>query len=172
MQKQKRQYERLALGSLLPENITNYTNKANELQNQINSKYIDITNQFTNTKDYNIQEQQYFIDENKNKYKVDGKNVKFKYTKKEKEVARILGEIYGGDVKLVPVVLNPKGVKTPDYIINNKKFDLKEPKGDSPTTIYDLFKHKKNQADNFVIDIHKSKLNRIESIEQVQKLFH
>ena len=106
----------------MSENITNYTNKANELQSQINGNYIDITN--------------------------------------------ILGEIYEGDVKLVPVVLNPKGVKTPDYIINNKKFDLKEPEGDSPIMIYDLFNHKRKQADNLVIGIHKSKSNRIESLNR------
>lgn len=35
VQRQKRQYERLALGSLLPENVLTYQNKVNELQNQI-----------------------------------------------------------------------------------------------------------------------------------------
>ena len=51
-------------------------------------------------------------------------------------------------------------------------FDLKEPTGKSRTTIYDLFKHKSGQADNFVIDIHKSGLDRTESIEQAQQLFY
>lgn len=37
LQQRKKQYERLAAGSLLPENIKKYQNKANELQNQINS---------------------------------------------------------------------------------------------------------------------------------------
>ena len=41
LQRQKRQYERLALGSLLPENILTYQNKANELQNQIESSKIE-----------------------------------------------------------------------------------------------------------------------------------
>ena len=40
LQRQKRQYERLALGSLLSENVLNYQNKANELQNQINNATI------------------------------------------------------------------------------------------------------------------------------------
>lgn len=40
LQRQKRQYERLALGSLLPENVLNYQNKVNELQNQINNATI------------------------------------------------------------------------------------------------------------------------------------
>ena len=41
LQRQKRQYERLALGSLLPENVSNYQNKALELQNQIESSTIE-----------------------------------------------------------------------------------------------------------------------------------
>ena len=35
LQRQKRQYERLALGSLLPENVLTYQNKVNELQKEI-----------------------------------------------------------------------------------------------------------------------------------------
>lgn len=45
IQRQKRQYERLALGSLLPENISNYQNKANELQNQIENSKMELTNE-------------------------------------------------------------------------------------------------------------------------------
>ncbi len=41
LQRQKRQYERLALGSLLPENVLNYQNKVNELQNQIEDSKIE-----------------------------------------------------------------------------------------------------------------------------------
>lgn len=140
----------------------------------LNMEYLDITNNILNRnkKKYTLEEQQYFIDENKNKYILDGKNVIMKHTEKEKQVAKILGEIYGGKVKIIPAVLNPQHIKTPDYIIKNMKYDLKEPTGNSKTTIYDLFKHKSKQADNFIIDIHKSKLNRLESIEQTQQLFY
>ena len=41
LQQRQKQYERLARGSLLPENVSNYQNKANELQNQIESSKID-----------------------------------------------------------------------------------------------------------------------------------
>lgn len=41
LQRQKRQYERLALGSLLPENISTYQNKVNDLQNQIEGSKIE-----------------------------------------------------------------------------------------------------------------------------------
>lgn len=52
LQRQKRQYERLALGSLLPENVSNYQNKAIELQNQIEGSTIENKedlNQYTPT---------------------------------------------------------------------------------------------------------------------------
>ena len=145
-----------------------------ELDKMLNMEYQDITNRILNRdkKEYKVIEQNYYIDEKNNKYIVDGKNVIMKHTEKEKEVAKILGEIYGGKVKIIPAVLNPQHIKTPDYMIKNIKYDLKEPTGSSKTTIYDLFKHKSKQANNFVIDIHKSGLDRLESIEQTQQLFY
>ena len=134
--------------------------------------YKDITSNFTNIQKYKVEEKQYYQDEQGNKYKLDNKNVKIKANKKEREVAELLGKMYGGNVELIPVVLNPKGIKTPDYIINGEKFDLKEPIGGSKNTIYDLFKHKSKQANNFIIDIHKSKLDRTESIKQTEKIFY
>lgn len=41
LQQRQKQYERLAAGSLLPENILSYQNKANELQHQIESSKIE-----------------------------------------------------------------------------------------------------------------------------------
>lgn len=173
LKQRQRQYQRLAEGSLLPENILNYQTKVNELQKQIETNYVDLTKALSEEiKEFAIEEQNYFIDENKYKYNVDGKNVIMKHTDKEKEVAEVLGRIYGGKVKLIPVVLNPKNIKTPDYLVNDKKFDLKEPLGNSKNTIYDLFKHKSKQADNFIVDIHKSGLSRMETIEQTQKIFY
>ena len=98
------------------------------------NNYKDITSDFVKAKKYKVKEQQYYQDEQGNKYKLDNKNVKIKANEKEREVAELLGKMYGGSVQLVPVVLNPKGIKTPDYIVEGKKFDLKEPKGSSPTT--------------------------------------
>lgn len=63
LQRQKREYERLALGSLVPENILNYQNKANELQNQIDGSRIELTeneqyaiNQYISSESYKINE--------------------------------------------------------------------------------------------------------------------
>lgn len=63
LQQKQKQYERLALGSLLPENIENYQNKANELQNQIESSKIELSdeeqyaiNQYIGPESYKINE--------------------------------------------------------------------------------------------------------------------
>mgnify|MGYP002569180848 CR=1 FL=1 len=53
LQRQKRQYERLALGSLLPKNVSNYQSKVLELQNQIEGSTIENKedlNQYTPTR--------------------------------------------------------------------------------------------------------------------------
>lgn len=153
------------------EHIKDYkTSKYNNKELQ----YDDITNNILNGKDkkFEVKEQQYFIAEDGKQYNIDGKNVKIKANDKERKVAELLGKTYGGQVNLVPVVLNPQGIKTPDYILNGKKYDLKEPTGSSKTTIYDLFKHKSKQADNFIIDIHKSGLDRAESIKQSENIFY
>lgn len=53
LQQRQKQYERLALGSLLPGNVEKYQNKANELQNQIESSKIERTKEIpTDIKDF------------------------------------------------------------------------------------------------------------------------
>lgn len=63
LQQRQKQYERLAIGSLLPENILNYQNKAKELQNQIESSKIELSdeeqyaiNQYIGPESYKINE--------------------------------------------------------------------------------------------------------------------
>lgn len=173
LQQRQKQYERLAIGSLLPENVLNYQNKANELQNQIEQGYIDLTNSFNKEqpKNFDIEEQQYFISENNKKYIVDNRNTILKTTKKEKEVAKLLGKIYGGKIKLVPVVLNPQGIKTPDYIVNNHKFDLKEIFGNGKNTLDTAISKKRKQSDNFIFDITETEMSKEEAIRQIERIY-
>lgn len=63
LQQRQKQYQRLAVGSLLPENIIKYQNKANALQNQIKSSKISLTddeqyaiNQYISSESYKINE--------------------------------------------------------------------------------------------------------------------
>lgn len=63
LQLRQKQYERLALGSLFPENIEKYKNKAKELQNRIESSKIELSddeqyaiNQYIGPESYKINE--------------------------------------------------------------------------------------------------------------------
>ncbi len=135
-------------------------------------KYKDITNQYTTKKNYQIKKQKYFISDDGTKYNVDGKHVLLKTTKDEIEMAEILGQAFGGKVKLVPVVLQPKGIQTSDYIINNKKFDLKQIVGNGKNTLDTAINKKKKQSNNFVFDISKSEMKIEQALLQIDRIYN
>ncbi|MCI9000920.1 MAG: hypothetical protein HFJ26_08625 [Clostridia bacterium] len=144
-----------------------YSNNNSKLE------YEDITNNILTKEDkkFEVKEQQYFIGEDGKQYNIDGKNVKIKANEKERQVAELLGKTYGGQVNLVPVVLNPQGIKTPDYILNGKKYDLKEIFGNSKNTIYNAITKKKGQSENFIFDISKTEMQQTEAIKQIQLIY-
>ena len=137
----------------------------------INGKGEIVYKEHLKNKTVNILRQNYFTDDTGKQYDVDGKNVVLKPSEKEIEVARILARIYEADVNLIPVVLNPTGVKTPDYIINGQKYDLKEIFGDSSKTLYNALKKKSKQADNFIFDITESEIKEEEAMEQIELIY-
>ncbi len=104
-------------------------------------------------------------------YKVDGKHVMLHPKKEEVEVAAVLSRKYGKKVELVPQVLFPQGVKTPDYLIDEARFDLKSPTGRGKNVIYGLVAKKHKQADNFVINISKCPLSIEEAELQIENLY-
>lgn len=153
------------------EHIKGYKNKV--IKNE-EEKYIDITKEILSRgkQDFIVKEQKYFIDEEGNKYNVDNKYVILAPTQREKEVANMLGEIYGGKVQIIPRINEPKNIKTPDYMIRNKKYDLKQINGNGKYVIQGNLKGKQKQADNFVIDITNSKLNNEDAIKQIQNIYN
>ena len=152
---------RVGIGDSKPEDAKD-TDKQKE-----NLKYKDVTSEWK------------VVDENKskevkdlsewehggNKYTVDGKHVVLDYDKHEKEVAEIIAKKYGRDVFMVPRILNPTGIRTPDYKINQSLYDLKTPGGKGKNTIFDAIKGSKYQADNVIMCIDKTPL-RIEEVER------
>ena len=118
-------------------------------------QYVDITNQYKEQRQYQIKKQKYFISDDGIEYKVDGKYVILKPTQREIEVARLLGERIGGKVNVIPRISKPTGIKTPDYIINSEKFDLK----------------KKKQANNFIIDLTNAKIDLKETRRQIESIY-
>lgn len=135
------------------------------------SRYNDITNQFDFSKKYEIKGKQYYKAEDGTKYNVDGKHVILNPTEREKEVAEILGKVYGGQVNIIPRVNDPSNIKTPDYIINNERFDLKEITGSGKYVIEGNIRKKKNQANNFIIDITNTKMDIKEIERQIASIY-
>ncbi len=133
--------------------------------------YKDITHKFTKIQKYKVKEQKYYQDEQGNKYKVDRKNVVLEPSKREREVANILGKIYGGQVNIIPRVNEPPNIKTPDYIINNEKFDLKEIIGNGKNTLDNAIRNQQKQASNFIFDISNTIMKNDEIIKQVEDIY-
>ena len=107
-------------------------------------------------------------------YTVDNKNVILDPSPREKEVAEMLSRFFGEKIELVPKVTGKyNNVPTPDYHVGNEKqrWDLKELTGKSRDAIRNAIHKKKKQADNFVIDITKSKLDRDEIFRQAEVVF-
>lgn len=138
------------------------------------NKYIDITEETLSKgkQKYKLTEQQYYIDEDGTRYNVDNKYVILKPTEREKEVANMLGELYGGKIKIIPRVNEPKNIKTPDYIVKNRRYDLKQISGNGKYVIQGNLKGKQKQADNFVIDITKSEMSIDEAIRQIENIYN
>lgn len=66
---------------------------------------------------------------------------------------------------------NPKGVKTPDYLINGERYDLKTIKTAGKNTFYNRLKDSKGQAESFILDLSENKLLDEEIIRQIEYVF-
>lgn len=62
-------------------------------------------------------------------------------------------------------------VKTPDYIYNGDKYDLKEIHGMSKDALRNAIHKKAGQAENFIIDVTESKLELDEINRQAENIF-
>lgn len=105
------------------------------------------------------------------KYFVDGKHVVLDYSEKEKEVAEWVSKTFGVNVKIVPRVNNPENISTPDYLINNMKFDLKEITGSAKSTVDNNTKKAKVQAENIIFDLTNTLLSEAEFFRQLQNVY-
>nr|DAX32405.1 MAG TPA: minor capsid protein [Caudoviricetes sp.] len=105
------------------------------------------------------------------KYHVDGRNVIFNPSEREREVANMVAETFGKSVKIIPEVKFPHHVKTPDYLINGVPFDLKEPIGNGNNTLDNDVKDRKEQARSFILDISRTEMDRVKAISQIDRIF-
>lgn len=112
-----------------------------------------------------------FWNYNGKRFVVDGRNVVLDYSQKEKEVANWISKTLGKQVELVPRVNNPEGINTPDYLIDGKKYDLKEIAGAGRNVIDGNLRKAKKQAENIIFDITKTKLSDDEIIAQLEQVY-
>ncbi len=77
----------------------------------------------------------------------------------------------GGQINIIPRINEPSGIKTPDYIINNERFDLKEISGNGKNTLEDAIKKKEKQSENFIFDITKTVMTEEKAIFQIEKIY-
>ena len=87
------------------------------------------------------------------------------WKKKKLKIANVLSKRYGKAVDLIPQVMYPQGIQTPDYLIDGKRFDLKSPTGRGESLLYGLIAKKQKQSHNFIVDVTKCPL----SIEELEK---
>lgn len=191
-ERQVKQYGRLADFSLDPDNQEKYEQKQKEWKHvrmrtgdMDSQEYVDlkdsekmqgfkdVTDEWKKTatpNSHNVEEiRKYKIGDSV--YIVDEKNVLLDYSNKEKRIAELLEEELGGKISLVPRVLNPQGVSTPDYIFRGEAFDLKELSGTSRNLVYNAIAKKKKQASNFILDISKSPLDEREIVRQIEDIY-
>ena len=105
------------------------------------------------------------------RYSVDGKNVILDYSPKEKSVAELLQKEFGGEIKMIPRILKPQGVSTPDYIFRGDAFDLKELLGTSKNLVYNAVSKKARQAPNFILDVSNCPLDMDEITKQIDYVY-
>ena len=105
------------------------------------------------------------------KYLVDGKYVVLDYTEKEKLTAVWLSEKLGVHVKSVPRINYPEKISTPDFLINDMKFDYKGLKGNGKNTVENNTRKTKTQAENIVFDLTETLLTEDEFFRQLTKIY-
>jgi hypothetical protein len=135
-------------------------------------RYKEITDKFLSKKKFQLKKQKYFIDDNGNRYNVDGKHVILDPTEREVEIAKLLGEKIGGNVNIIPRINYPKKIKTPDYIINKEKYDLKTLTENNKNTIYNIIHKQKMQANNFITDISKNGMSQNDVAKQIEVIYN
>lgn len=139
------------------------------LQDTVN--YIDITINFKNDEiTYDVRLQHFYVHD-KSVYIVDGKHVKFDYSREELNIAYWINQVFSCEVILVPKINFPDYISTPDFIINKERWDLKTITSSSSQALYHAVYGKNKQSNNFILDLSKSKLDFHEIINQLKRIY-
>ena len=108
---------------------------------------------------------------NGQKYQVDGKHVVLDYSQREKEVGEWLSKTFGKHVEMAPRVNFPEKIPSPDYLVDGLKFDLKEITGSGKGVVDGNLRKTKQQSENIVFDVTRTKLSNDEILSQLEKVY-
>jgi len=86
-------------------------------------------------------------------YNVDGKKIVLDYSKHEKEIAEFIKNKFGGEIFMYPRVNVPEDIRTPDYLWNGEKWDLKDIIKYNEKTIDNAIRKSKGQTENVILNI-------------------
>ncbi|MDY3118192.1 MAG: minor capsid protein [Peptoniphilus sp.] len=86
-------------------------------------------------------------------YRKGEKHVVFDYSEEEKKIAQWLSDEIGGHVYLCPRITIPEGIRTPDYVWDAEKWDLKNINKHSKNTMTTAVKNTKNQSRNLILNL-------------------
>lgn len=104
-------------------------------------------------------------------YIVDGHNVVSDHSNYEYRVASWLSTKTGLKVDILPRVNFPKNVSTPDYLVDETPFDLKEISGSGKNVIDSSSRKAKKQSPNIIFDITKTPLSTEDILGQINGVY-
>lgn len=100
-------------------------------------------------------------------YKVNGSSVYLDYSTEEVADAHLIVNTLGGEIRMVPQVKSPEGIRTPDYIYNGDSLDRKGPNGSGKRTIKNNILAAKGQSSGVVLNITECQLSEEEIYSQL-----
>ena len=133
----------------------------------------DITNSFKNSKltktSYVGELKEVMV--NDINYKFDGEHVVLDYTVDEKAIAEYLSKNIGGEIYMLPRVLYPKNVRTPDYMWDDEKWDLKTIKKHSKNTVTTAVGNGLGQSGNIILNIEDKTYSIKDKLHELERIF-
>ena len=138
-----------------PEEYENLKKRYRDAKNS----YVDITQEWMESvekNDAHVVNATEFVGSDGTVYKVNDKDVKLIYDEEEYETGGLLSQALGETVEMCPTVTGDNlYVSTPDYLVKatNERWDRKGLSGSGKDAVRDNIKKKREQADNFIIDV-------------------
>lgn len=95
----------------------------------------------------------------------------YDYSRHEENIAEWLSKNIGGKIYLCPRVLLPEKFKSPDYIWDDEKWDLKDIYKHSKNTITTAISSTKNQSNNIILNLIDPTYSDVDLYREMKRVF-